>query len=317
MSADDVTDAGGMPQVDESAGVSRRSLLRVGGAATVLGVAGASMAAWAPPVAAANRPATGLLPRALAAKVSGLTYLQLDGTAFFPGASGDGRVYQEITGVQPITSARSIYAPLALPVGSVVRQINVAHVNSPIVTIRRRSMTAPNPPTAEFQQTTVAGSNPNTITFDLATPVTIGADSLYYLDVFCSAGDSIFGMTIGYTPPTQSYVPFTGSVPRVLDTREGVGAKLQPGQELTVDMGFAGARSAVFNLTVTETVGGGFVSCFPAGTTWPDNSSINWSAANQNVANGVICALDGNGRLIVRGGVNPTHVVIDRIGFML
>ena len=317
MSADEVVAGGEMPGDDElPAGVSRRSLLRAGaaGAATVLGVAGAS-AAGAPPAAAVDRSSS--LPLALGAKLPALTYLQLDGTAFFPGSLSDGRVYQEITGVQPNTAARSIFAPLALPVGSVVRQINVAYVNSPVVTIRRRTMTAPNPPTPEFQQTTVIGANPNTITFDLANAVTIAADSLYYLDVFCSAGDSIFGMTIGYTPPMQSFVPFTGLVPRVLDTRTGAGTKLQPGEELTVDMGFAGARSAVFNLTITETVGAGFVSCFPAGTAWPGNSSINWSGPNDNVANGVICGLDGSGRLVLRGGANPTHVVVDRIGFML
>lgn len=320
MSADEFDDGTATPLVGgEPEGVSRRSLFRVGaaGAATVLGVAGAGTLVGAPPVLAVDHPSSAPLPMVLGAKVSGLTYLQLDGTAFFPGDSGDGRVYQEVTGVQPITSARPIFAPLALPVGSVVRQINVAYVNSPIVTIRRRSMTAPNPPTMEFQQTTVAGTNPNTITFDLATPVTIAADSLYYLDVFCSAGDSIFGLTIGYTPPTQSFVPFTGTTPRVLDTRTGAGTKLQPAQELTIDLGFAGARSAVFNLTVTETVGAGFVACFPAGTTWPLNSSINWSTANENVANGVICAVDAAGRVIVRGGANPTHVILDRIGFMV
>jgi hypothetical protein len=300
-------------------GVSRRFLFGASAAGVVpmLGLAGGN-AGGAPPRVAVDSPANLARPQALlGAGKLGLTYVQLDGTAFFPGFLGDGRVYQEITGVQPNLSARSILAPLALPVGSVVRQINVAYVNSPIITIRRRSMTAPNPPTQEFQQTTEIGTNPNTITFDLATPVTITADALYYLDVFCSAGDSIFGMTIGYTPPTQSFVPFAGSLPRVLDTREGTGLKLQPGQELIVDMGFIGARSAVFNLTVTETVGAGFVACFPAGLAWPGNSSINWSGPNQNVANGVICALDGNSRLVLRGGVNPTHVIVDRIGFML
>lgn len=318
MNADDSVDNDAVGNGQRS-GVSRRFVLRAGaaGAATALGVAGADAAAGAPPVGAVDRLAGRAEPQTLGAKRAGLTYLQLDGTAFFPGFLGDGRVYQEITGVQPVTAARSIFAPLALPVGSVVHQLNVAYVNSPVITIRRRSMTAPNPPTAEFQQTTVAGTNPNTITFDLASPVTIADDSLYYLDVFCSAGDSIFGLTIGYTAPTQSFVPFTGSTPRVLDTRAGAGAKLQPGEELTLDMGFAGARTALFNLTVTDTVGAGFVSCFPAGVSWPGNSSVNWSGPNENVANGVLCGLDGNGRLIVRGGVNATHVVVDRLGFML
>ena len=84
-----------------------------------------------------------------------------------------------------------------------------------------------------------------------------------------------------------------------------------------MSLGIAGARTAVINLTITETVGSGFVAVFPANIEWPKNSSINWSASNQNIANGVITAVDGNGNIKIRGGSNPTHVVIDRIGFMI
>ena len=70
-------------------------------------------------------------------------------------------------------------------------------------------------------------------------------------------------------------------------------------------------------MTVTETVVGGFVAVFSAGIAWPGNSSINWAASNQTVANGVITAVDGNGNIKIRGGGNPTHVIIDRIGFMV
>jgi hypothetical protein len=75
----------------------------------------------------------------------------------------------------------------------------------------------------------------------------------------------------------------------------------------------------VLNLTVTETEGasGGFVAVFRAGIPWPENSSINWSGPNQNVANGVITALDDAGQITIRGGANRTHVVIDRIGWLV
>jgi hypothetical protein len=56
---------------------------------------------------------------------------------------------------------------------------------------------------------------------------------------------------------------------------------------------------------------------FPAGITWPGNSSINWSATGQNIANGVTTALDLNGQVVIRGGANRTHVVIDRVGWLL
>jgi len=123
-------------------------------------------------------------------------------------------------------------------------------------------------------------------------------------------------VTLGYTPPTQSFIPFSGAVPRVLDTRN-TGGPLQPGEERVVDLGFPGARGAVLNLTVTNTVGGGFVAVFPANVAWPNNSSINWSSGNQNIANGVITALDSSGQIKIRGGASPTDVVIDRIGWLI
>jgi hypothetical protein len=74
----------------------------------------------------------------------------------------------------------------------------------------------------------------------------------------------------------------------------------------------------VLNLTVTETEGaGGFVAVFPANVAWPGNSSINWSGPDQNVANGVITAMDPSGRIKIRGGAASTQVVIDRIGWFI
>ena len=56
---------------------------------------------------------------------------------------------------------------------------------------------------------------------------------------------------------------------------------------------------------------------FPADIVWPNNSSINWKSANQDIANGVITALDPAGRIRIRGGNTPTDVVIDRIGWLI
>jgi hypothetical protein len=105
-------------------------------------------------------------------------------------------------------------------------------------------------------------------------------------------------------------------VPRY-DTRTGAG-KLQPGEVRVVNVGApAVARAAVINLTVTETEAAGFVAAFAANIDWPGNSSINWSSPNQNIANGVICPLDSSGTIKIRGGVAPTHVVIDTEGYLL
>ena len=123
------------------------------------------------------------------------------------------------------------------------------------------------------------------------------------------------GVRYGYAPPPQAFVALTG-VPRY-DTRTGAG-KLKPGEERIVNVGApAAASAAVINLTVTETEAAGFVAAFRADIAWPGNSSINWSSPNQNIANGVICPVDATGSIKIRGGVAPTHVVIDSEGYLL
>ena len=103
----------------------------------------------------------------------------------------------------------------------------------------------------------------------------------------------------------------------MLDTRTA-GGKLQPNEERVVALGVpAAATAAVINLTVTDTEIAGFVAVFPANVAYPGNSSINWSATGQNLANGVITGIDPTGKVKIRGGVNPTDVVIDVQGYLL
>jgi hypothetical protein len=210
-----------------------------------------------------------------------------------------------------------------LPAGSVLYQVNTGYQGAPILTIYKRTLQQPQgstgPEQVFLQTVTPSPGGPFSSTINLPTPIVIDRESTYTLSYFLSAGQAIFGATVGYLPPTQSFVPFAGNEPRVLDTRLAgpLSGKLGPGEERVVPLGFAGARSAVINLTITETVGGGFVAVFPAGIEWPKNSSINWSVSNQNIANGVITGVDSAGAIKIRGGANPTHVVIDRIGFMI
>jgi hypothetical protein len=196
--------------------------------------------------------------------------------------------------------------------------MNVGYQGQPIAEISRRRVAQPNPaqiPAQVFQKTLVASpGGPFSSTENLPSPVTIEQDSTYTVSFFCSVGQSVFGTTIGYLPPTQGFVPFAGT-PRVLDTRGG--AKLAPGAEINVDLAMPGARSAVLNVTVTQTDLAGYVAVFPADIAWPGNSSVNWSAPNQNVANGVITKVDPTGKIKIRGGDAATHVIVDRIGYMI
>ena len=62
--------------------------------------------------------------------------------------------------------------------------------------------------------------------------VTIKPACSYQLVFFCSAGVSIMGTTVGYSP--DSFAPYTGTTPRVLDTRLA-GGKFAPGESRCID----------------------------------------------------------------------------------
>jgi len=308
---------------NERVTISRRAFAGLGAAA---GAAAAVAALPGMPAAFAGTRSAAFVgahmsPSALGPVNPALTYLGLDAFAFesdstFDGA-GNGRVYQDTTGVQPITPARRMNASLPIPAGSTIYQLNVAYQGSPIMEIWKRSMVMPVPYAPAFQQTTVVGGGPQTMTFDFSPPIVVAQAETVAVRFFASAGDSVLGVTVGYLPPAQSFLPFTGGPPRILDTRV-TGGKLADGEERVVALGFVGARGAVINLTITETEGnGGFVAVFPSNIPYPGNSSINWTAAGQNIANGVITAMDPKGQITLRGGAASTHVVIDRIGWFI
>ena len=302
--------------------VSRRNLLLGAGA-----IAGAAAGAGllTNPASAASAPKRITLPtvsprpEVLGAAIPGLTYIAIDAQQFWPSVAST-RVYQDITGSQPATNDR-IWAGLPLPAGSIIYQISAGYQVQPVIEISRRKITQPNPALAPtpvpFGVVNLPASpgGPTSATINLATPILIEADSSYTVSALCSAGSSVFNVQIGYLPPTQSFVPLPAAVtPRIFDSRGG--PKFGINEERTVALDLPGARTAIINLTVTETGSAGFVAVFPADVAWPNNSSINWSGPNQDIANGVIVRVDAAGKIKVRAS-NGTHVVIDRIGYMM
>ena len=69
------------------------------------------------------------------------------------------------------------------------------------------------------------------------------------------------------------------------------------------------------NITVTETVNGGYVKLYSAAISEPATSTVNWSATGENLAVNTSVAVDGSGKVKITGGVNDTHVVIDVMGY--
>ena len=259
-------------------------------------------------------------PDALGAVNPALTYLMLDAFAFFNDSTfgNTGRIYQDVTGVQPDIAANRLSAALPIPCGSVIYQLNVAYQGQPIMEIWKRSMTAPTPFGPTFQQTTPAGGGgATTATFNFDPPIAIEQGTTASVRFFASAGDSVLGVTVGYLPPTQGFIAFAGATPRILDTRTD-GGKLAPNAPRTIALGFPGARGAVLNVTLTLTEGAsGWVAAFPANITWPGNSSVNWAAPNATIANGVITAIDSLGQITLQAFQGRTHVIVDRIGWLI
>jgi len=79
-----------------------------------------------------------------------------------------------------------------------------------------------------------------------------------------------------------------------------------------------GASSAVVTLTVTQTVGAGFLKLYNAAlASEPATSSINWSAPEQILSVSTPVAIDSQGRVKITAGVNATNVVIDVVGYTI
>jgi hypothetical protein len=107
------------------------------------------------------------------------------------------------------------------------------------------------------------------------------------------------------------------------------GARMNQGETRTIPIGgvVAGvptiARGVVINLTVHLNINGGFVTAFPAGSSLPSTSTVNWNTSNQAVANGATIGLGTGGAvsLFVDAAVAPgspaTHVIVDVTGYVL
>lgn len=106
---------------------------------------------------------------------------------------------------------------------------------------------------------------------------------------------------------------------RIHDTRTS--AVMQPGSTTRVSFGSsipADAAAAVVNLTVTGTLGWGFLTCHPAGSATPTSSNLNVDAAGQTRAAMAIVdtALIGDSAAMDVFNYGGGHVIVDVVGYM-
>jgi hypothetical protein len=108
--------------------------------------------------------------------------------------------------------------------------------------------------------------------------------------------------------------PNTSRVILVKDSRANAsGAVIVP------DVVPVGARAIACNLTVTGTTGPNFLALTPGDAASFTASAINWSGADQSVANGLIAKLDANRFVKVWCGdqSGSTHVLLDVNGYWI
>lgn len=129
----------------------------------------------------------------------------------------------------------------------------------------------------------------------------------------------------GQAPATVSPASaYTAVTPvRVLDTRSGTGApkaRLGPGGSLTLTVAGvtpgapAAAIAVVLNVTVTNTSAASVLIAYPAGSTRPVSSNLNW-AAGQTIPNLVEAPVGGGGAITIYNRAGLTDVVADLEGY--
>jgi len=136
---------------------------------------------------------------------------------------------------------------------------------------------------------------------------------------------NVEAVSIGYT-----FVPINPF--RAYDSRSYANAFMFGGREIYFDVLSdqyntpvipTNAVAVTYNLTVTSTVASGYLAVYPGNTTWPGNSSINWSATGQTLANGGTVAVgyyDAPGQIRVLcgpSGLLGTDFILDITGYFV
>lgn len=302
-------------QKQENVEFTRRALMELG---TISGLGAiAALSGGISPAGAVEAAGPAVGPQALGAQLPGLTYIGLDALAFWPVVASQ-RIYQDITGVQGNANDR-IWAPLSLPVGSTISQISASYQVQPIIEISRRPMfsgVTATAPIQVFQQSFPASpGGPFASTVNLSPAVVITAGATYLVSAFLTPGSSIIGVQLGYRPPTQSFVPFTGASPRIFNSVTS-GGPLLPGVSRTVFLGRTGVVGCVFNLIVYGAPQAGAVSAYPANIAPPNTPSVQFGA-NQKTQTLVISLVDSTGSIKLLSSGSSPNAVIDVVGYLV
>jgi len=264
-------------------------------------------------------PQRGMAPSSVTA---GLTYATFGMFAFKPNIFSNG--YQVSgTGAYSNLSEGYLVANLPLPTGAVIKEVQFVGTNNGSgareFRIERYPLVGGGGQSAASVMMPSMGSSLQTVT---TTPYhLVDADYSYDAAVLTSSDVRIYSCRVGYT----GSLGFFRVDPQVrkLDTRlpGPLSGRFLAGQTRAVTLTPelpAGAAAALVNVTVTNTVNGGFLTLFPALTSNPGTSSINWFGSGQTIANNATVAVSGLGQINVYcGGAGgpQADVIVDLLGY--
>lgn len=127
----------------------------------------------------------------------------------------------------------------------------------------------------------------------------------------------------GYYTSSTADNAFTAVTPtRILDTRNGTGVapgKIAGNSSITLKIGGSGpvpanATAAVLNLTATQGTAGGYLTVYPAGSTRPTTSNLNFNAGETR-PNLVVVPLGKDGSINIYNVAGQVHAVADLMGY--
>jgi hypothetical protein len=308
---------------------SRRRLLKLGAVAGVtassvaLGLPVEAAAASPNGIVAASGPATVpnvpnvAIPANSVGNVIGLPDLQAqDGTLTFSGTGA-------------YSPGGFVLAPLQVPPGATliaVTPIGTSSAGQTWDVFAENVLDGTFPAVAGFHGTTLAGANRFVNLSGSYTPI-IYTRLLLQGVPSNSATNFIVGAGYWYIPVNPGFHAIPPA--RVYDSRLTDG-RISGGTTRTISVGFATgggqvvpptASAILYNLTITDTLGAGFLALFPFGTAWPGNSSINWSGNGQTIANSGNVTLGGDRQVNVFAaagtGGGSTQFLLDVTGYYL
>ncbi|MEJ3742818.1 hypothetical protein WEI85_05975 [Actinomycetes bacterium KLBMP 9797] len=272
---------------------------------------GAVLAGVAPASAAPPLPVEVPAPRPQGMAISFLEFLPLDS------ATGYRQVGSEDTYLArtPANAAGAFAAPIRLPVGSTITQVQtwVDTAAGQPVTVRVETTNV------AIGTVTVLGSQSVTVPSGSATiPVSAAYGSApARVVVDLPVGASVRGAWVTYQPmATRHFVPVTPQ--RRLDTRQ-TGGIVTPGQIRFVHFIDLpdNVIAVALNVTLAGTISSGWLAAYPAGEYTGGTSTVNWTGPGQTVANSTTVGLSGRAVGITTGGTGSTHVIVDLFGYHL